>query len=538
MACLNRDFYKEKCQGPLTEEEAAVSYLIYKNSPNEDYNEAVKNDGRYFVKYNFSDYRQSALRWKTFKKGSSVLEIGASFGAMTGALCDACEKVYAQEPSLFKARLICERYASRDNLTVFAGDLDDIQFNEKFDYIVCFGQLECQSEPILYLNKLKGLLKDAGILLLEVQNQYGIQYLAGKKDSHSGIPFESLAGYSLNKNSGRAFNRAARENLFAKSSFSSWKFYYPMPDAFFPRALYTDQGLPSQNILERLVDCHEDTSTYVCDDRNLFVDAAANKAFHFVANQFIVELTGDKAFLSDAKQMTLSGGYRLRQKAFASIIREKQVVQKKCLYPQGEEYAKSLCKITEDFTAKGLCVLPMKIKDGSLYMDFVKAPTVSQHIKNLLDQGTSKEEIFKIFDILWNDIKRSSKTVDPSAFDSQGLDLGPILQKAYIEMAINNSFWLDGKLMYFDQEYVRENYPAKYVLYRSFSLLFGFIPEVFSVLKKEDLTSRYGITDQMFDFFFKMECELDRQENPYQYSIMNLVDQGRAAANRLKLVED
>lgn len=52
--------------------------------------------------------------------------------------------------------------------------------------------------------------------------------------------------------------------------------------------------------------------------------------------------------------------------------------------------------------------------------------------------------------------------------------MGPILQKVYIELIPLNCFYQNGGFVYFDQEFVRENYPAKYALFRAVHYIYCF----------------------------------------------------------------
>lgn len=535
MARLNTSFYKARTEAPLTQVESAVSYYIFKNSPCEDYNELIKNDGRHFIKRAFSDYRQSVLRWYPFKKDSSVLEIGADFGAVTGALCDACGYVAYVEGSLFKAQLVSERYCSRENLCVYAGKIEDIKFEKKFDYIVCLEALGNLSSPLDLVRTLRSLLADDGILLLGASNRYGAQFFAGKKDSFSCVPFDGLDNIRSQSNLECRFDRADMESLFKKAGFRFWKFYYPTPDHFFPRALYSDQGLPETNVNERLLTLHEDMSAFVCDDKSLLVAAARNGAFPFLANDFLVELSDMENVFSKAKSMTLNGGYRARGKAFATIINGDGTVQKKALYTQGKEYAARLCNIAETLSKRGLLILPMRLDGDSVLMDFVKAPTVQNYLRSALDLPDAKERFLRIFEVLWNDIMRSSDLSDSCALDTNGLDVGPLLTMAYLEMVTINSFWLDGKIMYFDQELARENWPAKYVLYRSVNFVYGGISDVDSVLARDELLGMYEISAEMAELFNKWESILSEVENPYQNACKTDLSADTVLANRLKL---
>ncbi|MCR5765898.1 MAG: class I SAM-dependent methyltransferase [Treponema sp.] len=540
MAELILDFYKNSEAFGLSEEESAVAAYIYKNSPNEDYNELIKNDKFYFIKYTFSDFRQSILRWYPFKKDSSVLEIGAEYGAITGALCDSCAEVFAQEDSAYKARCICDRYSSRQNLTVYAGKLEDIQFNKKFDYIICFRKLEETESPVEYLNFLKGLLSADGILLICVENQYGVQYLAGKKETYSGIPFDSIAGYG-NRKSYRGYNRAALERIIKNSALGegAWKFYYPFPDYIAPRAIFTDEGQPEANMRERLCILRDDVSSYIANDENIFMDAIDNKVFSFLSNYFFVELAQNQSGLSNIKYMTLSAGYRERKHSFAVMIRRDDVVQKKCLFSEAEAYAQYLCSIAEKLSLRGISVLPMKYKEGSIYMDFVKAQTVQLYIRQLVMEHAEKEKILDIFDRIWEDILKSSDKSNVCAVDTAGLDVGVILKNAFIEMVTINSFWMDGKIVYFDQEYVRENYPAKYVLFRSINMVFGDIPQIESIVKREEVLNRFEISDRLWKLFLTYENELSEKENPWhRYFYTQQLELKTVLKNRKKLLEE
>ena len=458
MAFLNCDFYFSKEERPLSDEEKAAALYVYKNSPNEDYNDLIKDDGRYFSKYNFSDYRQSILRWYPFKKDSAALEINAECGALTGALLDNCGSVFVTETSLFKAQLTCARYASRDNLTVFAGDFHAVDFKRKFDYIVFFKTLERSENPVQTLNFLKGLLKPGGVLLLEAENQYGIQNLLGKKDSHSGIPFDSLAGYP-SADKGRGFSRAALQKILEASGFAEWNFYYPLPDAFAPRAIYSDKAPPKTNMIERLVVAREDASTFVADERRLYVDAVENGVYHFLSNSFFVEASDSTKNLASIKSATL-GGYRSRKKSFATIIRSDSLVQKKGLFADSAEYANDLCALANELSSRGVNVLPMRAEGNSLFMDFVSADTVQMFFRKLV-QEKDKETALEILDSLWNDILKSSDLSNVSSLERFGIDAGPLLKSAYLEMVSINSFWIDGRIYFFDQEVVRKDYPHK-----------------------------------------------------------------------------
>ncbi len=535
MAELRIGFYKKEEKEPLSQEEKSIAYYIYRNSPNEDYSSLIKDDNRYFVKYNFSDYRPAALQWYPFKKNFSVLEVNAEYGALTGALCDTCETVFVTEDSLFRASLICERYKNRNNLTVYAADYRNIKFEIQFDCIVFFRTLEKTSNPVDSLNYLKTLLKPNGILLLELENKFGIQYIAGKQETYSGIPFNSIANYPV-LNFGRGFSKADAIELLACSDFSCWRFYYPFPDVIAPTAIYSDDAKPKINMIERLRFSYpEDSSTIVADEVQLLKDAVKNDVYPFVSNHFIIEISDSKSVLSDVCSATISP-YRSRNKSFAVLIRKDGVVEKKGLFPESAQYAELLCSITSELAKRMVPVLSMQRKENSLFMDFIEADTTQMYLRKLVLTSGSQKKIFYVMNKIWENILKSSELTDHCAFETNGIDFSPILKKAYVEMVTINSFWMDNEILFFDQEVVKENYPAKYVLWRSFQMIYGMLPELENVIAKRTMFNHYGISGEMDEVFCKVENELDRTENPYSVFFKNNISFSRMSQNRKRLL--
>ena len=86
--------------------------------------------------------RENILNFYKFKKNSTVVEIGAGMGSLTGLLCDKCSHVTAVEMNDLRADIIRERYKDRDNLEVLTGDVNNISINKKYDYVVFIGVLE------------------------------------------------------------------------------------------------------------------------------------------------------------------------------------------------------------------------------------------------------------------------------------------------------------------------------------------------------------------------------------------------------------
>ena len=113
-----------------------------------------------------------------------------------------------------------------------------------------------------------------------------------------------------------------------------------------------------------------------------------------------------------------------------------------------------------------------------------------------------------IFDKLWDSIISSSdvslKINEELSEYVDDFDFGIILEKAYMELIPMNCFYIDGELIFFDQEFIKTNYPAKYVMFRALAFIHNDIEKIVSI---EEMKNRYKINDDMWNLFWKIELE-------------------------------
>ena len=176
---LNLDFYKEQ-EETLTAQEEEIIKIINENNK-EDYYKIMQENVNLDVILALSKNRQNILDWYPFCKEAAILEICPNFGELTEVLCKNASRVVSIEKSLKKASAIKKRYEDVQNLEVIVGSLENIDINEKFDYITLVGTLEninsvsnCKLDD--FINLLKKYLKENGTILIAVDNKLGMKY--------------------------------------------------------------------------------------------------------------------------------------------------------------------------------------------------------------------------------------------------------------------------------------------------------------------------------------------------------------------------
>lgn len=203
----------------------------------------IKNDDRWPILYHFSPVRQNIIRSIPLPDSAEVLEIGAGMGAITKALCQRAGHVTCVELSLLRSQINEKRNEAEDNLEIIVANLNDIQFDKKFDLVTLIGVLEycgkytSGENPYLdfFLNAYS-LVKPGGDLVIAIENRMGLKYFAGAKEDHYGVPYYGLNDYPEDKGI-RTFSLPEFKNLLNKAGCNDYDLYLPFPDYKFTTTL-------------------------------------------------------------------------------------------------------------------------------------------------------------------------------------------------------------------------------------------------------------------------------------------------------------
>ena len=288
---INLDFYSGEDLYSDGDVESEILDIVKSNS---DLSEILKNDSRWPVLCHLSPYRRNLLEWFTPDNGGRLLEIGAGCGALTGLFCEKFQEVVAVELSRRRADIIARRNSKNSNLEIVVGNLNDISFDKKFNYITLIGVLEYAAKytetdsPYLdFLAKIKTFLKPEGTLIIAIENKFGLKYWAGAKEDHNGRYFESIENYP-NDSSVRTFGKYELNELLNQAGFKNINFYYPMPDYKLPTQVFSDDFLPDIGQLPEMSPNYDSERMLLFNESAAFDNIMLNKQFDFFANSFLL----------------------------------------------------------------------------------------------------------------------------------------------------------------------------------------------------------------------------------------------------------
>lgn len=281
MAELNLTFYDKNKSLPLNEIDRVIFGHI-EALESEVCDAAVRFDPRPEVKAALASEYSSDLSWYPFEKGSQVLVIGAGFGTPLLSLFDKVSSVAVAEPSFIKAKALSVRFSKRENLTVYAGRVSDINFEHKFDYIVVLDLINSLCNGNASLNNLckqiellKENLVAGGKVLLAAKNLFSLQSC----QNGSLNPWNHLPLLSKNQ----------ILSALVESGFKHTKSFYPLPDFDLVGRVYTDESLPSAAEWNFLSNIFNSDQNFLSVNMNLLKNLHSNALFPAFAPSFFIE---------------------------------------------------------------------------------------------------------------------------------------------------------------------------------------------------------------------------------------------------------
>lgn len=244
-------------------------------------NELRKHQTDWPSTYHLSDKRANLLRplGKAIKK-ANILELGCGCGGLTRFLGENALGVIAVDGSPRRAACTALRCRDLENVKVIVDKFQDLSLKKQsFDLVTLIGSLEysriyendAECPELKILNLVRSFLKPDGLFLLGIENRFGLKYLAGLPEEHTGFSWQGVTGgYGKPKDKTViTFGRKELEQLLFAAGFKSFLQFVPIPDYKLPSSILLPAGLDaSREEFNRAEFLHNSLREY--DDLPLF----------------------------------------------------------------------------------------------------------------------------------------------------------------------------------------------------------------------------------------------------------------------------
>lgn len=398
----------------------------------------------------------------------------------------------------FFLKLRCHTYcASRDEVYK---EIFQREYAGSFDIILGLELLETESRPERMLNRIKPLLKQEGKFFLGADNRLGLRYLCGEKDPYTQRCFDGLDNYIdyLTKRedtilSGRCYTKAELKTVLAMAGFET-KFYSVFPTLENAQLIIAEDYTTNERISARYCPMYRNPDTVFLHEEQICDDFVRNGIMHTMANSFLIESTLNNCFL-DVKQVTISLN-RGEENSQATIIYSEQV-EKKAIFPKGCKNLENMNQNMQVLKSRGISTISGHWDGKTYIMPYMNATLGNVHLQQLLKKDG--DEFLQCMDQFKDLILQSSEIVCENEY-------GIVLKNGYVDMVPLNSFYQDGKFIFFDQEFCIQNYPANAILYRAIIIVYEQISEKEALVPIDLVWQRYGLDGQL-DYLNRITTE-------------------------------
>ena len=436
------------------------------------------------------DFSKGAFVWYNFRPDSSILYI------------------YNQNAD----EAVLELLESKGRVAVCSAEkLLSKQYGcEAYDYIVGIDIIEESRESLRLLKLCHALLKKDGRMLIGAENRYAVRYMCGDRDPYTNHNFDGIENYrrlsdaDWDSIAGRCYSMSELKLMLSQAGFENDKFYSVMPSLQETQLVYAEGYEPVEELAMRYFPLYNYPDSVFLEEQYLYTDLIKNGMFHKMANAYIIECSMDGQ-LDDTLHATISLD-RGHDNALVTSICEHDGVRnviKKAVYEEGIHKLKEMQDNLNDLHARGINVVVSSVENDTFIMPYVDAPVAMNELKAIAkkDKNAFLKAMDDMNELILNSSEHTGIISEKDRNSADGRDLGPILERGYIDMVPLNCFYgtiedSRSRFIYYDQEFYWDNCPAKAIMYRSISIIYdGTDKEFERIMPRTELLDRYGLAE-------------------------------------------
>lgn len=484
--------------------------------------ELMKEDNRWPIFYHVTGERENLLNFLPRNKKARVLEIGSGCGGVTGILAEKFGFVETVEISKRRADIAAYRHNDKDNITIHVGNLNDMEFESKFDIITLIGVLEyapsfthTQNPFEDFLLRIRSFLAEDGVLIIAIENRLGMKYFSGAKEDHLGERFVGITGYRGNF-AVKTFSKKELQNLMNTVGFTSLEWYYPYPDYKIPTSIYSDRQLPTVGEMENGANYTWDQDRYEIFSENdalasmlsagLF-DEFANSFLLFAGNEKIKEEMPSAAHYSFARNLS----YSLATEFYIDGDGKKRIV-KTARTKEQQKHLKAIeenCRILSKIYGKEHIAKAKLISPFELEIEFVEGESLSKKLQNALLTGKN-DEFSELMTFYVQKILRGSndETLLPKDISPYNAN-----RKYDIDMNFEHIVFNEDGYKIFDYEWLFPKVSKNFILWRSLSVFYSVNAKLINAIGPElfSVFVRSVFSKEQIDAYFREEERFQKQ---------------------------
>lgn len=370
-------------------------------------------------------FNTNIIKWYEFDKTESILQIGLN-------------------------KKITEYLKTKFSNVKCVAKFNEIDFNEKFNYIFIYGLEDCGDFSSIIFDA----LDEDGKLLLVFDNPLGIN---------------KFSKFPLELNNGK-MNIEKVKNMLNKNDNLFFNTFYVFPNYKVTDLIINENAKINEDFYNKYNSDIENNEIRLFDEGEQFKNIYINnpEMIRYLSNSYFIEIS-KKYTESDIKAITYNN---YRKEEFQLITKiKKDIVEKYAANENAKKHIENMSIIVDKLKNEGFEILD-NVSNGVVYSNLVKNNrTLDQIFADKADDLDYIVNILnKLMDVLnsksvsYKQCEKYIKYIDKADISFKKLHF---LKNGYWDLIAKNCFYLNDKFVFFDQEWEKTYLPVEYIIYRS-----------------------------------------------------------------------
>lgn len=311
------------------------------------------------------------------------------------------------------------------------------------------------------------------------------------------------------------YSKKEIEELLDEMGLRYKKFYYPLPNREMTNVIFTDKHLPDEETISRNIVFNEADDIELNKDNELYKNIIKQdkNLFKTFANCFFIECSKNEFKDNEIEFVSFSNmrkeEYRIKtiikgENVYKESANEKSIshikniernidILKQCNINTLDRYENSIIISAYQKNKNTLDkILIDKLKQGNI-------EEVKQIMKNLYFELQQKLEVVKTDKNIFDKYE--------IAYEKEDINNLAFIKYGFWDMILQNIFYIDEKYFFYDQEWIEENIPIEFLIYRTIA----YNPEVVKYLNLKKLLDEFNITDKNISLFQILDNKLQEK---------------------------
>ena len=425
-----------------------------------------------------STAKKNIISWYPFEKEKSLLEINSNSKQITEELQKKVKNV----------------------ISINTEEIENV--TETFDYITIIGLENINNNLQKLFEKIKTILKPNGKLLIAMNNKYSVKNLS----TQNGIN-------KILKNENKEYKLDDVIKNLNDSGFNNKKIYYPLTDYKFTNVIFTDEHKISKNELSRNIVYNSEESIKFFEENDmidkLIEDNIELKQF---LNSFFIEAFNGDYVDNEIKLVTFSNMRKNKYK-IKTIVKKDYVYK----YPDSDESKEHIENVKKNIDI----MLKSKLKTIDSYDEekiiskYVEYDTFDKVIIQTVkrDKNKALELIKKFKENLLENLEEGQKNKNvfdkySIKYDTEIIDNMKFTKYGLWDLIFQNCFYIDENFYFYDQEWIEENVPIEFILYRAIK----YIPNIKEYISTDELYGILDINEEKIKLFEELDNKIQEEK--------------------------